>query len=84
MYSPFQEYNYADVRDRQYLLTLHKHAKKVNLDVDRYNQLRDSIAQTEYDLKRLRDPLQLQLPIQHLNSQYPISSSQEKDSGSKE
>ena len=61
-----QEYIFPDVYDRETLLNIHKNAKKTNLDINKYNKLRDAIAQTEYDLQRLRDPLQLQLPIQHL------------------
>jgi site-specific DNA-cytosine methylase len=57
-----QEYNLPDVRDRQYLITMHKRAKKGGLDLDQYNVLKKQIAEVEYDLKRLRDPLQLHLP----------------------
>ena len=63
----FQDYHFPDVRDRQYLLTMHKSAKKINFDVAQYNQLKEAIYQTKYDLERLRDPLQLQLPIQHID-----------------
>ena len=46
---------------------MHKSAKKINFDVAQYNQLKEAIYQTKYDLERLRDPLQLQLPIQHID-----------------
>lgn len=62
----FQEYNFKEVRDREYLITVHRNAKKLDLDISKYNRLRDAIAQSEYDLQRLRDPLQLHLPLQHL------------------
>ena len=62
----FQEYNYEAVHDREFLLTFHKYANKNSLDLLKYNQLRDAIAATEYDLQRLRDPLQVHLPIQHV------------------
>ncbi|KAK6187918.1 hypothetical protein SNE40_005838 [Patella caerulea] len=58
-----QEYNFVDVKDRQFLLKFYKAAKKEHLDVDKYNQLKNAIALTELDLQRLRDPLQLHLPI---------------------
>lgn len=58
----FQEYNIPEVKDRHYLLTLYKRAKKRNFDVETYNSLRRQIAEIEYDLRRLRDPLNLQLP----------------------
>ncbi|XP_013114539.1 calcium uniporter protein, mitochondrial isoform X2 [Stomoxys calcitrans] len=56
------EYNIPEVKDRHYLLTLYKRAKKRNFDVESYNSLRRQIAEIEYDLRRLRDPLNLQLP----------------------
>ncbi|XP_067876557.1 calcium uniporter protein, mitochondrial [Heterodontus francisci] len=64
-----QEYIYPDAKDRQYLHFFHKGAKKTKFDIDKYNQLKDAIAQAELDLKRLRDPLQLQLPIQPVSDQ---------------
>lgn len=51
-----------EVKDRQYLIALYKRAKKKNFDVETYNQLKRQIAEIEYDLRRLRDPLNLQLP----------------------
>ncbi|XP_066549881.1 calcium uniporter protein, mitochondrial isoform X2 [Amia ocellicauda] len=63
-----QEYLYPDARDRQYLLFFHKGVKKNRFDVDKYNQLKDAIAEAELDLKRLRDPLQLQLPLQQISA----------------
>ena len=44
------------------MLTIHKRAKKRNFDLDEYNNLKRQIAEIEYDLRRLRDPLNLQLP----------------------
>uniref|UniRef100_A0A2K5RY99 Calcium uniporter protein n=1 Tax=Cebus imitator TaxID=2715852 RepID=A0A2K5RY99_CEBIM len=35
-------------------------------DLEKYNQLKDAIAQAEMDLKRLRDPLQVHLPLQQI------------------
>ncbi|XP_040218237.1 calcium uniporter protein, mitochondrial [Rana temporaria] len=61
-----REYMYADASDRQFLHFFHKAAKKENFDVLEYNRLKDAIAQAELDLKRLRDPLQLHLPIQQI------------------
>ncbi|KAK2161211.1 hypothetical protein LSH36_120g16009 [Paralvinella palmiformis] len=61
-----QEYNFVEVRDREFLLTMYRHGKRLNMDFDRYNMIREKIFQTRYDLQRLRDPLQLQLPIQHI------------------
>ena len=66
-YYLLQEYNFCDVADREYLLSLHRGAQKLNLDLSRYNELRDQLAQVQLDLARLRDPLQLQLPLQQLS-----------------
>ncbi|KAJ7987418.1 hypothetical protein DPEC_G00326280 [Dallia pectoralis] len=63
-----QEYIYPDARDRQYLLFFHKGVKRQHFDIYKYNELKDSIAEVELDLKRLRDPLQLQLPVQQLTA----------------
>ena len=57
-----QDYLLPDVRDRQYLLTFHKKAKKDEWDVSRYNALLDGIRSVEGELARLRDPLHLRLP----------------------
>lgn len=56
-----KEYNLPDVKDRQYLITMHKKAKKKGFDVDQYNNLRRQVAEVEYDLQRLRDPLYLRV-----------------------
>lgn len=50
------------MKDRQHLFTLHKKAKKVGLDIEKYNNLKDQICAIEYDLNRLRDPLHIHLP----------------------
>lgn len=46
-----------DVRDRQYLITMHKKARKSGLDLHTYNQLKDRLACVQTDLARLKDPL---------------------------
>uniref|UniRef100_A0A8D3CU75 Calcium uniporter protein n=1 Tax=Scophthalmus maximus TaxID=52904 RepID=A0A8D3CU75_SCOMX len=63
-----QEYIYPDARDRQYLLFFHKGVKRTRFDIEKYNKLKDDVAEVELDLKRLRDPLQLQLPVQQLTT----------------
>ncbi|XP_073649580.1 calcium uniporter protein, mitochondrial isoform X3 [Tursiops truncatus] len=64
-----QEYVYPEARDRQYLLFFHKGAKKSRFDLEKYNQLKDAIAQAEMDLKRLRDPLQVHLPLRQIGEE---------------
>ncbi|XP_026134908.1 calcium uniporter protein, mitochondrial-like [Carassius auratus] len=63
-----QEYLYPDARDRQYLLFFHKGAKRTCFDIEKYNKLKDAIAEAELDLKRLRDPLELHLPVQQITA----------------
>ncbi|XP_071492610.1 calcium uniporter protein, mitochondrial-like [Diadema antillarum] len=58
-----QEFLYPDAKDRKYLVLFHKLSKRKKLDVEKYNQLKDDIAQVKADLQRLRDPLTLHLPI---------------------
>ncbi|XP_046960247.1 calcium uniporter protein, mitochondrial [Vanessa cardui] len=57
-----QEYILPDVKDRQHLLTLHKKAKKIGLDIAQYNHLKDEMDKLQKDLARLRDPLHIHLP----------------------
>ena len=57
-----------DVSEREFLFSLHRLADKRRLDVAQYNALRDQIKLTEYDLQRLRDPLQLHLPAEYLDT----------------
>uniref|UniRef100_A0A3Q2QC74 Calcium uniporter protein n=1 Tax=Fundulus heteroclitus TaxID=8078 RepID=A0A3Q2QC74_FUNHE len=40
-----QEYVYPDARDRQYLLFFHKGVKRTRFDVEKYNKLKDDIAE---------------------------------------
>lgn len=61
-----QEYIFPDVRDRQFLIRFYKLARKERLNVAQYNHLRDAIDKAEEDLRRLRDPLQLHLPIKEI------------------
>lgn len=56
------EYNYTDVADRNYLLAFHKNSKSKGLNIEEYNNLKRQIAEVEFDLKRLKDPLHFQKP----------------------
>ncbi|XP_055385258.1 calcium uniporter protein, mitochondrial isoform X2 [Condylostylus longicornis] len=73
-----QEYQYSDVRDRQFLLTIHKRAEKQQFDIDKYNSLKRQISEIEYDLRRLRDPLNLQLPPHLERAEQDENSCEEK------
>ncbi|XP_015281931.1 PREDICTED: calcium uniporter regulatory subunit MCUb, mitochondrial [Gekko japonicus] len=62
-----QDYIYPDARDRQFLHFFHRRSKSQNFNVDQYNKLKDDLAKVEEALKRLKNPLQLRLPIQEIN-----------------
>ncbi len=62
-----QDYLLPDVRDRQFLFSFHRKAKKDLWDVENYNRLKDSLYDVERDLRRLRDPLRLRLVKQEQN-----------------
>nr|XP_033796501.1 calcium uniporter protein, mitochondrial isoform X3 [Geotrypetes seraphini] len=44
-----QEYIYPDARDRQHLLYFHKGAKKIHFNLEKYNHLKEAVAQMEKD-----------------------------------
>lgn len=42
-----QEYIYPDARDRQYLLFFHKGVKRTRFDIEKYNKLKDDVAEVQ-------------------------------------
>ncbi|KAM3175893.1 hypothetical protein ACTXT7_007611 [Hymenolepis weldensis] len=72
-----QDYSFPEVFDREYLKTFYKGAAAQGFDVERYNNLRNSLAQLQSDLKRLRDPLYVNLPLQQ--TKYLVKESVEEE-----
>nr|XP_056711965.1 calcium uniporter regulatory subunit MCUb, mitochondrial [Euleptes europaea] len=65
-----QDYIYPDAQDRQFLHYFHRKSKSQNFNVDQYNKLKDDLAEVEESLKRLKNPLQLRLPIQEIHDKF--------------
>ncbi|XP_058496877.1 calcium uniporter protein, mitochondrial-like isoform X2 [Solea solea] len=61
-----QDYVYPEAKDRQFLHYMYKGASKKNFSVKRYNELKDQLAQVEDDLRRLKYPTQMQLPLEQI------------------
>ncbi|CAL4089433.1 unnamed protein product, partial [Meganyctiphanes norvegica] len=61
-----QDFILPEVHDRQFLLSFHKRAKKAGMDIEKYNNLKEELAEVESNLARLRDPLSLNLPLTHI------------------
>lgn len=59
---------FPDVRDRAFLLHLHKLAKKNNYDVEHYNSLMEKLNKAESDLEKLKQPIGLTLSEAELQS----------------
>lgn len=59
---------FPDVKQRSFLLKLHKDAKKKQYDVDHYNSLVDQLKGAENDLRKIRQPLGLAIPEHELKA----------------
>ncbi|CAH8611049.1 unnamed protein product [Heterobilharzia americana] len=66
-----QDYTLPQVFDREYLKSFYKSADKTSFDVERYNELRDQLAQLKSELRRLKDPLLHKLPLQQTEYMIP-------------
>lgn len=49
-----KEYDYASATDRIFLRNFHKNAVKKNLDISKYNELRNTIYKLENDLRKIK------------------------------
>ncbi|XP_064366657.1 calcium uniporter regulatory subunit MCUb, mitochondrial isoform X1 [Dromaius novaehollandiae] len=61
-----QDYIYPDAKDRQFLHYFYRKSKSHHFNVQQYNKLKEDLAEAEESLRRLRQPLQLRLPIQQI------------------
>lgn len=61
-----QDYTFPGVHDRQFLATFYRLSKKHGLDIHRYNFLKNSVAQIEEDLCRLKSTQKFTLPIKEI------------------
>ncbi len=50
-----KEYDYESASDRIFLRHLHKNAIKENLNIDKYNELKNLVFILENDLKKIKD-----------------------------
>ncbi|XP_032310711.1 calcium uniporter protein, mitochondrial isoform X5 [Drosophila ananassae] len=64
-----KEYMMEHVKNREYSLSLYRNAKKVQFDVEHYNELKRKSAEVEYNLRRINDPLNMQLPSHLVRTQ---------------
>ncbi|KPP74151.1 calcium uniporter regulatory subunit MCUb, mitochondrial-like [Scleropages formosus] len=63
-----QDYVYPDVKDRQFLHYFYKGAKKQRFNIQKYNRLKEELSMVEEDLRRLRSPVKLGLPVEQVQA----------------
>ncbi|XP_076830903.1 calcium uniporter regulatory subunit MCUb, mitochondrial-like [Brachyhypopomus gauderio] len=63
-----QDYVYPDVKDRQFLHYFYRKARREGFSVQQYNRLKEELASVEENLRRLRNPNHLGLPVDQVHS----------------
>lgn len=61
-----QDYVYPDAKERQFLNYFYKEAGRKKFNVEKYNELKNELAEVEEDLRRLRYPTEYQLPLEQI------------------
>ncbi|KAK9888841.1 hypothetical protein WA026_001064 [Henosepilachna vigintioctopunctata] len=76
-----EEYILPSVTDRQKLLVLHNKAKKMGLDLQKYNQLQDQLVKSNRKLAKLRNPLRVTPKPRSTITSMPFSTETSADGG---
>ncbi|CAB1451380.1 unnamed protein product [Pleuronectes platessa] len=63
-----QEFMVTGARDRQFLHFFHRRVSQQKFDLQKYNELKDKMAEVDDDLRRLRSSIRLQLPVEQVQS----------------
>ena len=66
LFPVLQDYEYGEAWNRSFTKGFYKQAKKNGFNIEEYNRLCSQIVGCESHLRRLRDPLQVHLPIREI------------------
>ncbi|KAJ8403666.1 hypothetical protein AAFF_G00349920 [Aldrovandia affinis] len=65
-----RDFVYPDAKDRQFLHYFYKVAKRQRFDIQKYNKLKEEVSAVEDNLRRLRKPIQMQMPIEQIQPKH--------------
>ena len=51
---------YPEARNRQFLISFHKKAKRSGFDIEKYNSLREAVAKIEEQIEQLNQPTRIE------------------------